>query len=117
MRLCSVMRLAALILPCSGTTLHAQRPAASLVPQPAELAAGARLRIPGQPLLSSGRIDPNLDLVAARPSKRTGQTLMIVGGAVLLVGLLADETIISIAGVAIGGYGLYVYLDASPKRR
>jgi hypothetical protein len=42
---------------------------------------------------------------------------MIVGGAVLLAGLLADETIISIAGVAIGGYGLYVYLDAPRKRR
>jgi hypothetical protein len=41
---------------------------------------------------------------------------MVVGGAVLLAGLLADETIISIAGVAIGGYGLYVYLNASPKR-
>jgi hypothetical protein len=42
---------------------------------------------------------------------------MIVGGAVLLTGLLVDEAIISIAGVAIGGYGLYVYLDSSPKRR
>jgi hypothetical protein len=42
---------------------------------------------------------------------------MIVGGAVLLAGLLADEIIISIAGVAVGGYGLSVYLGPSPKRR
>jgi hypothetical protein len=111
------MMLAALVLPLSGKPVHAQLPAASLASSSTELVAGARLRIPGQPLVSSGQIAPNLDLVAARPSKRTGETLMIVGGAVLLVGLLADETIISIAGVAIGGYGLYVYLDASPKRR
>lgn len=117
MQLRSVMMLAALILPFSGKAIHAQRPAVSLVPQSAELVAGALLRIPGQPLLSSGQIGPNLHLVTAKPSKRTGETLMIVGGAVLLAGLLADEAIISIAGVAIGGYGLYVYLDASPKRR
>ncbi len=116
MQLRSAVMLA-LILPFSATVIQAQRPAVSLAPSSAELAAGARLRIPGQLLLSSGQLDPNLDLVAARPSKQTGETLMIVGGAVLLVGLVADETIISIAGVAIGGYGLYVYLDATNKRR
>jgi hypothetical protein len=42
---------------------------------------------------------------------------MIVGGAVLLAGLLVDEAIISIVGVAIGGYGLYVYLNADRRRR
>jgi hypothetical protein len=117
MRLRSVMMLAAVILPFSDKAVHAQRPATSLAPQSAELVAGARLRIAGQPLLSPGQIGPNLNLVAARPSKRTGETLMIVGGAVLLVGLVADEAIISIGGLAIGGYGLYVYLEASPKRR
>lgn len=117
MQLRSVMVLAALILPFSGKAVQAQRPAVSLAASSAELVAGARLRMPGEPLLSSGQIGSNLDLDAAKPSKRTGQTLMIVGGAVLLVGLLADETIVSIAGVAIGAYGLYVYLEASPKRR
>jgi hypothetical protein len=117
MRLRSVMMLAALIVLFSGKAAYAQRPAVSLAPSSTELVAGARLRIPGQLLLSSGQISPNFHLIAAKPRKRTGQTLMIVGGAVLLVGLLADETIISIAGVAIGGYGLYVYLDASSKRR
>jgi hypothetical protein len=117
MPLRSVLILAALILPFSGTVVHAQQANVSLAPTSAELVARARLGIQVQPLLSSGQIGPNLHLVAAKPSKRTGETLMIVGGAVLLVGLLADETIISIAGVAIGGYGLYVYLNASPKRR
>jgi hypothetical protein len=117
MQLRSLMMLAALILPFSGKAVQAQGPAVSLRPQSAELVAGARLRIPDQPPLSSGQIGPNLHLITARPSKRTGETFMIVGGAVFLAGLLADEAIISIAGVAIGGYGLYVYLDASPKRR
>jgi hypothetical protein len=117
MRLPSVTMLAVLILPFSGEVAGAQQPAVSLSAQSAELAAGARLRIPGRTALSSGETAPNLQLVAARPTKRTGETLMIVGGAVLLVGLLADETIISVAGVAIGGYGLYVYLDASNRRR
>jgi hypothetical protein len=111
MRLGPVVMLVALILPFSAKAIQAQRPAVSLAASPAELAAGARLRIPSQPLLSSGLIVSNLDLVAAKPSKHTGETLMIVGGAVLLAGLLADETIITIAGVAIGGYGLYVYLE------
>jgi hypothetical protein len=117
MRLSSVVMLAALILPFSGKAAHAQRPAVSLVPSSVELNAAARLRAPVQPVLSYGQMDSDLDLVAAKPSKHTGQTLMIVGGAVLLVGLLADEAIVSIAGVAIGAYGLYVYLEASPKRR
>jgi hypothetical protein len=117
MRLRSVMMLAALILLFSGQAVQAQRPAVSLAPSSAELVAGARLRISAQPVLLSEQIDSDLELVAAKPGKRTGETLMIVGGAVLLAGLIADEAIISIAGVAIGGYGLYVYLDASNRRR
>jgi hypothetical protein len=117
MRIYSMVMLATLILPVSTTAVSAQRPAVSLAASPDELVAGARLRTLGQPPISSEQLGSKLYLVAAKPSKRTGETLMIVGGAVLLVGLLADETIISIAGVAIGGYGLFVYLDASDRRR
>jgi len=115
MQLRSVVVLAALMVPFSGKPVHAQQAAVSLAPSPAELAAGARLRILGQPLLSSEQTTPKLDLVAAKPSKRTGETLMVVGAAVLLAGILADEAFISIAGVAIGGYGLYVFLDAPDR--
>jgi hypothetical protein len=52
-----------------------------------------------------------------RPTRRQGEILMIVGGAGILTGLLVDEALVTIAGAAIGGYGLYVYLQASPKRR
>ena len=115
MRPCSVILLAALAVPLWSKTVQAQGPTASLALAPAEAIAAVRLRMPSQPLISSQQ--PDLELVSAKPSKHTGQTLMIVGGAVLLVGLIADEAIVSIAGVAIGGYGLYVYLEAKDKRR
>jgi hypothetical protein len=38
---------------------------------------------------------------------------MIVGGAGILTGLLVDEGLITIAGAAVGGYGLYLYLQAT----
>lgn len=41
---------------------------------------------------------------------------MIVGGAAILTGLLVDESSITIAGAAVGGYGLYLYLRASRRR-
>ena len=76
--------------------------------------AAAGLRLPAATLV---RTEPVRQSIAvARPSRRQGEVLMIVGGAVLLAGLLVDEAIISIAGVAIGGYGLYVYLNADRRR-
>ena len=113
MRLHAVTILAALSLPLSATMVQAQSGAGRPALASAELAAGARLRLTSRAVPSLGQLEPNRKVLAARPSKRTGETLMIVGGAVLLVGLLADETAISIAGVAVGGYGLYVYLDAT----
>lgn len=104
-----------LAIPLSIDPLEAQRATRGIAPLPAELTRAARLRAPTEPLVARAASSPQL--VVARPSRKQGETLMIVGGAVLLVGLLADETIISIAGVAVGAYGLYVYLNASPKRR
>jgi hypothetical protein len=107
---------AVLALPIPGTALEAQQSASSLLPPASQLAATARLQLARSVPLLDAKADDRTPLDLARPSRRTGETLMIVGGAVLLVGLLADETIVSIAGVAIGGYGLYVYLNA-PRRR
>jgi len=50
---------------------------------------------------------------AARGGRRQGEILMIVGGAGILTGLLVDESLITIAGAAVGGYGLYLYLRAT----
>lgn len=102
-------------LPFSTDALPAQQATGRLAPRPAELMIAARLRLANQPLVARAAVTPQI--IVARPSRRQGETLMIVGGVVLLTGLLVDEAVISIAGVAIGGYGLYVYLNASPKRR
>jgi hypothetical protein len=115
MRLLWTVSAVCLALLFSPESLAAQQENRLMAAKTAELSAAGRLRLPAQPLaqesISNGRI------AVARPSKGTGETLMVVGGAVLLAGLLADEAIISIAGVAIGGYGLYVYLDADRRRR
>jgi hypothetical protein len=114
------MRFAPLLLACLATLMSSVEVSAQegdrlLSAGAGELAATARLRLrDASPALADAS---SPQAVLARPSKKTGETLMIVGGAVLLVGLLADEAIISIAGVAVGGYGLYVYLDADSRRR
>lgn len=59
---------------------------------------------------------PGAQAVRARAGRRDGEIWMIVGGAAILTGLLVDEGLITIAGAAVGGYGLYLYLRA-PRRR
>jgi hypothetical protein len=90
--------------------------AAPIQPSAAVLSATAELRLPTPgPLSGTPRLNTGIE--ARRPTKRTGEVLMIVGGAGILVGLLADEAIVTIAGAAVGGYGLYVYLTATNRRR
>jgi len=38
---------------------------------------------------------------------------MIVGAAGIVTGLLVDEDLVTIAGAAVGGFGLYLYLEAT----
>ena len=113
MRLALTTSAVCLVFLFSPNSMAAQQENRQIV-LTAELSAAARLRLPDQPLAQE--TISNGPIAVARPSKGTGETLMIVGGAVLLAGLLADEAIISIAGVAIGGYGLYVYLEADRRR-
>jgi len=48
--------------------------------------------------------------VAAMRARGEGATLMIVGGAGIVTGLLLDESVITFVGAAVWLYGLYVYL-------
>ena len=48
--------------------------------------------------------------VAAMRARGQGSTLMIVGGAGIVTGLLLDESVITFVGAAVWLYGLYVYL-------
>jgi hypothetical protein len=98
----------------AARTVSAQ--AAPIYPSPSVLSATAELRLDTRLTVNSEQLLP-VNFEARKPSRRDGEILMIVGGAGVLLGLLADEAIITIAGAALGGYGLYVYLNASPRRR
>lgn len=49
-------------------------------------------------------------LPQARRRRAPGVALMLVGAAGLLTGLIVDESAITIAGAAVAGIGLYLYL-------
>ena len=86
---------------------------ARIAPSPAELMVTAALRPVSTALFA---VDPPRLIAvanAARGGRRQGEILMIVGGAGILTGLLVDESLITIAGAAVGGYGLYLYLRAT----
>jgi hypothetical protein len=117
MRFLSASFYSLLVVAFAPMCLHGQGPHInSIAATTTELSASAQLRLAPDAGL---RADQSLatDFYSSRPSRQQGEILMIVGGAGILIGLLADEALITIAGAAIGGYGLYVYLSASPKRR
>jgi hypothetical protein len=113
MRLVLVGILVTLALGARPKSLFAQESAfARIAPPPAQLAASAALR----PGTTVRQVDAPLVRVGtdqARGGRREGEILMIVGGAGILTGLLVDESLITIAGAAVGGYGLYLYLRAT----
>lgn len=114
MRLMLVGALIALAVAASPRSLPAQSLGMTLiVPSPATLRATAALR--PVPTVSSAGAQPSLvaQVENVRGGRRQGEILMIVGGAVILTGLLADESLVTIGGVVVGGYGLYLYLRAT----
>jgi hypothetical protein len=114
MRIVNSAVLVTLGMTLAAKALAAQ--AAPINPNPMVLSTTAELRLSAPDPLSQQHLFTG-DVEFRRPSRRQGEVLMIVGGAGILVGLIADEALITIAGAAVGGYGLYVYLSASPKRR
>ncbi len=68
-----------------------------------------RLRLASAELWNGDARSPLL-LADSRSDKRTGTALMIVGAAGIVTGLVVDESIITIAGAGVGGYGLFLYL-------
>ena len=70
---------------------------------------------PSLSLVAADSRFPGAQAVQARAGRRDGEILMIVGGAAILTGLLVDESLITIAGAVVGGYGLYLYLRATRK--
>ncbi len=84
-----------------------------IAPSPAEMMVTAALRPVSMVPLAVEPPRPMASTKPARGGRRQGEILMIVGGAGILTGLLVDESLITIAGAAVGGYGLYLYLRAT----
>jgi hypothetical protein len=85
----------------------------TIAPSPATLSAAAELRLPaGQPLQLAPAVG-ELMTRGSRGNRRQGEILMIVGAAGIVTGLLVDEDLVTIAGAAVGGFGLYLYLEAT----
>lgn len=56
-------------------------------------------------------VAPEALVAVRRGDRRTGTTLMIVGLAGVLTGLIVDESAITVAGAVVGGVGLFMYLQ------
>jgi hypothetical protein len=110
MRLMFVGALAALALATTPQRLLAQGSGMVIAPSSAALRVTAALRPLPSNSFTASQPYPVAEVENARGSRRQGEILMIVGGAVLVTGLLVDESLVTIAGVAVGGYGLYLYL-------
>jgi len=79
--------------------------------RPSQWEADARLQYMAEDAdLVGSRLESSARLAALAPDRRTGRALMIVGVAGIVTGLIVDESIVTIAGAGVGGYGLYLYL-------
>jgi len=98
-----------LLLPLSASAQSPNRP--STLPAESWQAQSYLLGTTSEHGLDPRAVKPRA--VASRIGKggrREAVTLMIVGGAGILTGLLVDESIVTIAGAGVAGVGLYFYL-------
>jgi len=114
MRLVLVGGLALLGFAAAPSDAAAQAPGAmQIAPSPETLSAVAQLRLPMP--VPAGLVAPAGERMTQerRGDRRQGEILMIVGAAGIVTGLLVDEDLVTIAGAAVGGFGLYLYLQAT----
>ena len=114
MRLMLMAGLAFLALAAApGRSVAQAAGSLSIAPSGETLDAAAHLRLPSSQAFGSD--GPSGDLLTRESSgkRRQGEILMIVGAAGIVTGLLVDEGLITIAGAAVGGFGLYLYLQAT----
>ena len=62
------------------------------------------------PVADARVVAPEAFVAVRRADRHTGVTLMVVGLAGVLTGLLVDESAITVAGAIVGGVGLFMYL-------
>jgi hypothetical protein len=111
MRVLLGVLVAGLLIACSVT--HASAQANGISPRSALLqwppTAGFQSQAAGTELVQPA-LHPTILPVGSGSDRRTGRALMIVGAAGIVTGLIVDESIVTIAGAGVGGYGLYLYL-------
>ena len=89
----------------------AQGTAPSLAVTPTQaMADAALLEVPDASSETLAAATFGLD--AVQSGRREGTILMIVGGAAFIVGLIAEEEVVWIPGLAVGLFGLYRYLKS-----
>ncbi len=96
-----------------ASSLAAQAPVGSLRAEAGPLLARAGLVAP-----ATGALPATLGAspaVVARSQRRQGVVLMLVGAAGIVTGIIVDESIVTIAGAGVAGFGLYLYLDSGGR--
>lgn len=76
-----------------------------VTPMPIRLAGPSAAAVVAEELVKDVRVP-----AAARAGRGQSSTLMIVGGAAIVTGLLLDEGVITFVGAGVWLYGLYLYL-------
>jgi len=76
-----------------------------VAPMPTRLAAPSASAVVAAELVKDVRLP-----AVARAGRGQSSTLMIVGGAAIVTGLLLDEGVITFVGAGVWLYGLYLYL-------
>ena len=71
--------------------------------------AGAPAAAVAAPDAETRAVAPEALVAVRRADRHTGVTLMIVGLAGVLTGLIVDEGAITVAGAVVGGEGLFMY--------
>jgi hypothetical protein len=72
--------------------------------------AGTPAAAVAAPEAETRAVAPEALVAVRRADRHTGVTLMIVGLAGVLTGLIVDESAITVAGAVVGGVGLFMYL-------
>ena len=103
------MRTSGLVLLLLALGSRASRGQAG--PYRAEMIATAALR-PFSPPLAVAANGSHPELMPRRRDRSQGKTLMIVGGAAIVAGILVGGdggTVLILGGVGVGAYGFYLY--------
>ena len=108
----ALVRITTFLIPCVVVCPSAGLAQSS--PYQTEMLAGATLRAPSSTPALTPALTVHRDFLGARRfrSRAPGATLMIIGGAGIVAGILvggSGGTVLILGGVGVGAYGVYLY--------